>query len=149
MIRDGSRVKIGGNRKSIHKLLSNKNKKRTAKRKVAKRGGGCGCASGNKQHGGRITKPAEFYGGNSGRYFAEGAKELVPEDSAYGKTNAVSFGVTNLGMTETGPNLGPYPNSSGMMTGGAKVKKGGSRSMRKGRKGRKSTKGKKRTAKKC
>jgi hypothetical protein len=146
MIRDGSRVKIGGKRRSMHKLLDNKKKRtvrrKVSKRKVSKRGGGCGCA-GNKQSGGRVMKPAEFYGGNSGRYFAEGAKELVPEDSAYGKTNAVSFGVTNLGMTETGPNLGPYPNSSGMMTGGAKCKKGGKRSMRKGRKG------KKRTAKNC
>jgi hypothetical protein len=147
MIRDGSRVKIGGKRRSMHKLLDNKKKRtvrrKVAKRKVSKRGGGCGCAGGNKQSGGRVMKPAEFYGGNSGRYFAEGSKELVPEDSAYGKTNAVSFGSTNLGMTETGPNLGPYPNSSGMMTGGANCKKGGKRSMRKGRKG------KKRTAKKC
>jgi hypothetical protein len=122
MIRDGSRVKIGGKRRSMHKLLMKKNR-------TNKRGGGYGC---NKQQGGRIVKPAEFHGGNSGRYFAEGAKELVPEDSAYGKTNAVSFGITNLGMTETGPNLGPYPKSSGMMTGGAKSKKRG------GRKGKKS-----------
>jgi hypothetical protein len=140
MIRDGTRDKlIGGRNRSMHRLLKRKNSRRTRRRTNAKRGGGCGCAAGgDKQSGGRVVKPAEFYGGNSGRYFAEGAKELIPEDSAYGKTNAVSFGVTNLGMTETGPNLGPYPNSSGMMTGGAKK-----RSYRKGRKGTKAKKGKK------
>lgn len=154
MIRDGSYVKIGGsrshksmrktsnkgkktnktNKKSLYKLLSKKN--RTLK-------AGCGCD--RSQSGGRVMKPAEFYGGNSSRYFASGAKELVPADHAYGKTRAVSFGEIANDMKTSGPNLGPYPNSSGMMTGGSnKVKKGkSSRRGKKGKKGKKSNKSRK------
>lgn len=137
MIRDGSRVMIGGkrNKRSMHKLLSKKNK-------TTKRGGGCGCA---KQSGGRVMKPAEFYGGTSGRYFSEGSEQLKPFNTAYGMSNPVSFGVTNIGMTETGPNLAPGPGSSGMMTGGK-------RKCRKNSKGRRHNKrktSKKSTKRKC
>jgi hypothetical protein len=95
--------------RKLYKTLSKKNK--THKRQ---RGGKCGC--GSKQSGGRVVKPAEFYGGNSGRYYTT---TPTPEGHAYGKTHAVSFGSIASDMTTTGPNLGPYPNSSGMMTGGA------------------------------
>ena len=75
-----------------------------------------------KQTGGRVVKPSEYYGHNSGRYYSAGSPELTPCNSAYGKTRAVSFGNINSSFTETGPNLGPYPGSSGKMTGGGKNK---------------------------
>ena len=74
------------------------------------------------QTGGRVVKPSEYYGHNSGRYYSAGSPELTPCNSAYGKTRAVSFGNINSSFTETGPNLGAYPGSSGKMTGGAKKK---------------------------
>ena len=95
--------------RKLQKKISKKNK--TLKRQ---RGGNCGC--GSKQSGGRVVKPAEYYGGNSKRYHKMAP---MPEDHAYGKTHAVSFGSIASDMASTGPNLGPYPNSSGMMTGGA------------------------------
>tara|TARA_B100000927_G_scaffold110127_1_gene88903 strand:+ start:115 stop:540 length:426 start_codon:yes stop_codon:yes gene_type:complete len=72
----------------------------------------------NKQTGGRVVKPSEYYGGSSGRYFPSGSPSLTPCNSAYGATNAVSFGKINDDYTSSGPNLGPYPGSSGKMTGG-------------------------------
>jgi len=112
MIRDKSYVKTGGSsNKSLYKLLKKVKRNRTKKQK----GSGNGCV---RQEGGRVVKPNEYYGGDSGRYFADGSKQLIPEDSAYGITRAVSFGNISNDMTTTGPNLGPYPNSSGMMTGG-------------------------------
>jgi len=95
--------------RKLQKTLSKKN--RTHKKQ---RGGKCGC--GSKQSGGRVMKPAEYYGGDSKRYHKTAP---MPEDHAYGKTHAVSFGSIASDMTTTGPNLGPYPNSSGMMTGGS------------------------------
>ena len=71
-----------------------------------------------KQSGGRVVKPSEYYGGSSGRYFPSGSPSLTPCNSAYGTTNAVSFGQISYDYTSSGPNLGPYPGSSGKMTGG-------------------------------
>lgn len=71
-----------------------------------------------KQSGGRVVKPSEYYGGSSGRYFPSGSPSLTPCNSAYGTTNAVSFGKISDDYTSSGPNLGPYPGSSGKMTGG-------------------------------
>lgn len=138
MIRDKSFVKTGGASKNLYNSLKRKNSRKNRTRKQT--AGGCGCNSAVKT-GGAVIKPAEFYGGNSGRYYATGAPELVPADSAYGKTRAVSFGQLADDMKTTGPNLGPYPNSSGMMTGGK-------RKYNKGKKGRKSTKSKKSKGKK-
>ena len=75
-----------------------------------------------KQAGGRVVKPSEYYGGSSGRYFPSGSPSLTPCNSAYGTTNAVSFGKINDDYTSSGPNLGPYPGSSGKMTGGKRKK---------------------------
>jgi hypothetical protein len=74
--------------------------------------------------------PAEYYGGNSGRYFPEGSSELVPADHAYGKTVATSHGVVIDG-NQMGPNLAPYSGSSGTLTGGARKRKSKSRSGKK------------------
>lgn len=122
--------------RKLKKTLSKKN--RTHKR--SQRGAGCGC--GSRQYGGRVVKPAEYYGGDSKRYHAIAP---APEDHAYGKTNAVSFGSIAADMQSTGPNLAPYPNSSGMMTGGAKrrgSKSKGKKGMRK-RSNKSKSKGKK------
>lgn len=75
-----------------------------------------------KQAGGRVVKPSEYYGGSSGRYFPSGSPSLTPCNSAYGTTNAVSFGKISDDYTSSGPNLGPYPGSSGKMTGGKRKK---------------------------
>lgn len=95
--------------------LTRKLKRAMKKSKSHKKQNGAGCGCGSKQSGGRVVKPAEYYGGNSKRYYGQ---EPMPENHAYGKTNAVSFGSISPDMMSTGPNLGPYPNSSGMMTGG-------------------------------
>ena len=60
------------------------------------------------QTGGHVL-PSEYFGRNSGRYFAPGSKQLVPGNHSCGKTNAVSFPHTNLG---------PIPNHTGVQTGG-------------------------------
>ena len=58
-----------------------------------------------KQQGGGVL-PAEYFGGNSGRYFEEGAPELVNCDTAYG-TIIRSHGVVMGGENGNGwdPNL--------------------------------------------
>ena len=117
MIRDKSYVKIGGTKKNLHKLLKKAKRSRTKKQI----GAACGCEK--TQNGGKIMKPAEYYGGNSGRYFSSGSKELIPADGDYGKTRAVSFGMISDDKTTTGPNLGPYPKSSCSMIGGKRSKK--------------------------
>ena len=158
MIRDNSYVNIGGSKKSIHKLLKKNLRSRTKKQL----GSGCGCSKqlggscpykqqgGScpyKQQGGRVVKPNEYYGGDSGRYFAEGSTKLIPEPHAYGVNNPVSFGSISSDMTQSGPNLGPSPNTSGMMTGGKRRKRKSGKSGKSGKVG-KSGKGKKRTSSK-
>lgn len=41
---------------------------------------------------------------------------------AYGQARASSFGSVHKDWKESGPNLASYPGSSGMMTGGSKLK---------------------------
>ena len=80
-----------------------------------------GDGQGSRGHG--YSFPIEYYGGNSKRYFPAGSPELVPEDSAYGKTVATGFGkdVESLeGENMTGPDLAPFPRTSGVQTGGRK-----------------------------
>lgn len=64
-----------------------------------------------------MSLPIEYFGGNSGRYFAPGSPELVPGNSAYGPTFASSHGVS-MNASSMGPDLGPFPNHSGQQTGG-------------------------------
>ena len=87
-----------------------------------------------KQSGGRVVKPSEYYGGSSGRYFPSGSPSLTPCNSAYGTTNAVSFGKISDDYTSSGPNLGPYPGSSGKMTGGKRKNRRKNRSNNKNKK---------------
>tara|TARA_B100000925_G_C22000778_1_gene471190 strand:+ start:2054 stop:2410 length:357 start_codon:yes stop_codon:yes gene_type:complete len=75
-----------------------------------------------KQKGGRVAFPSEYFGGNSGRYFAPGSVELNIGSSAYGANHATSRG-TLIGQNLTGPDLGPTSHS-GVQTGGYKQKGG-------------------------
>ena len=69
-----------------------------------------------KQKGGRVTMSSEYYGINSGRYYNE-ANNMMGSSSAYGKTSPTSHG-SLIGKNLLGPDLGAYPNHSGMHTGG-------------------------------
>ena len=73
-----------------------------------------------RQRGGRVSMPLEYFGGNSGRYFAEGSPELADGSSAYGPFYSVSQGVPSANGQMFGPNVGPYPASSCTQTGGKK-----------------------------
>jgi len=85
-----------------------------------------------RQKGGRVSMPLEYFGGNSGRYFAEGSSELADGSSAYGPFYSVSQGVPSANGQMFGPNVGPYPAASCTQTGGKK------RKTRKGSKGKSS-----------
>ena len=100
-------------------------KKRSAKKNYQKGGDG----QGNGGH--DVGFPIQYFGGKLNRYFPAGSPELVPKNGAYGETVATSFGknVPSLyAKNMVGPNLAPFPNSSGIQTGGKKKKnkKGGS-----------------------
>ena len=73
---------------------------------------------------GGAPQSAEFFGGNSNRYFEEGAPELTNCDGAYGKIIPRSYGVVmdspNGGWM--GPNLSSFPNSNNNQTGGRRTK---------------------------
>ena len=73
-----------------------------------------------KQNGGGVL-PAEYFGGNSGRYFEEGAPELLECDTAYGRAIARSHGVVMDAPNGNwmGPNLASYPNATPLQTGGS------------------------------
>jgi hypothetical protein len=85
----------------------------------------------NMRGGNANVRPAEYYGGDSGKYY-----ETPPAAglSAYGQINAVSHGVTKNNVV--GPNLAVYPGGSLLQTGGrcpcGKLKRrgGGSRRRR-------------------
>lgn len=69
----------------------------------------------HKQHGGKAVFPAEYFGGNSGRYFDAGSTELQTPVGV----NAVSQGT--MGADSMGPNLTVYNGSdapTGIQTGG-------------------------------
>ncbi len=51
-----------------------------------------------------------------------GAGKRVEPCHAYGQDRASSFGSVHDDWKAAGPNLAPYPETSGMMTGGAKRK---------------------------
>ena len=77
--------------------------------------------------GGHATSfPSEYFGVDSGRYFPEPFSN--PGTNGYGDHLPVSNG-ENAGIEGfVGPNLAPYPNSNGQMTGG------GARKLRRKRK---------------
>jgi hypothetical protein len=78
----------------------------------------------NLMVGGADVNAGEYYGGNSQRYFPSGSDKLKVPCHAYGQGRASSFGSVHNDWKSAGPNLAPYPGSSGMMTGGAKRKSG-------------------------
>ena len=63
------------------------------------------------------TLPAEYYGGDSGRY---SVTPPPPGECAYGEVVPQSFGMPIEGANAVGPNLCVYPNSSPLQTGGAR-----------------------------
>ena len=73
----------------------------------------------SKQQGGGVL-PAEYFGGNSGRYYEEGAPELANCESAYGTIIPTSHGVVMGGDNSQwmGPNLAMFPNATKAQTGG-------------------------------
>ena len=75
------------------------------------------------QKGGGVL-PAEYFGGNSGRYYEEGAPELLNCDTAYGKVIPRSFGVVMDPPNNNwmGPNLASFPNATPLQTGGGNGK---------------------------
>ena len=72
-----------------------------------------------KQNGGGVL-PAEYYGGNSGRYFEEGSPELLNCETAYGRVIPRSHGVVMDAPNGNwmGPNLASFPNATPLQTGG-------------------------------
>jgi hypothetical protein len=77
----------------------------------------------NMQNGGGVL-PAEYFGGNSGRYFEAGSPELVNCTNAYGRNITSSHGVVmdpphNMWM---GPNMATVPDFRDL-TGGGKKKR--------------------------
>ena len=78
--------------------------------------------------------PAEYFGGNSGRYFAAGSPELENCTNAYGISFPSSHGVVMPGENANfmGPQLAPHPNWLDMT--------GGSRRRRTSRKNKKTKK---------
>ena len=74
---------------------------------------------GGLQTGGRVVHSAEYYGNDSGKYYADGDPNLIIGDSAYGQNLATSRGIS-IGNNMTGPDLGPT-NHSGLQTGGYSV----------------------------
>ena len=90
--------------------------------------------------GGAVRMPHEYFGTDSGRYFAEGSAELADGSSAYGPFHSVSQGVASADGQMFGPNVGPYPMSSCTQTGGKKSKKSTKKSPKKTPKGCKKSK---------
>ena len=70
-------------------------------------------------------KPVSRYFDNlnkqyGGQYYPAGVPAMKIPDHAYGKGIATSFGTVHSDWKLAGPNLAPYPNSSGQMTGGSR-----------------------------
>ena len=73
------------------------------------------------------TLPAEYYGGDSGRY---SATPPPPGECAYGQVVPQSFGMPIEGANAVGPNLCVYPNGSPLQTGGRRRRSRRTRSRR-------------------
>ena len=93
-----------------------KNRSKNQKRRSSSR-------SHQRLRGGAVRMPHEYFGTDSGRYFAEGSAELADGSSAYGPFHSVSQGVASADGQMFGPNVGPYPMSSCTQTGGKKSAK--------------------------
>lgn len=90
--------------------------------------------AGGNQTGGAVRMPAEYFGGNSGRY----SENPQSGSHSYGPMPANSFG----------RNLGPYPGQSSTLTGGGRKKRSSSKSKKSSSKRRSSkSTGKRRSSK--
>ena len=94
---------------------STKSKSKSTSRKMTKR-------TRKMKRGGAVRMPHEYFGTDSGRYFATGDPKLTDGSSAYGPFMAVSQGVPIMDGQMVGPNMGPYPASSCTQTGGRRRK---------------------------
>ena len=125
-------IKRGGGKSPNTVKRGGGSKHNTVKRGGAKPSNNKAKLVGGSKHntvkrGGAVRMPSEYYGVESGRYFADGSPELANGESAYGKFIDVSQGVSSLsGMV--GPNVASYPNASCTQTGGAKRSKRSKRS---------------------
>jgi hypothetical protein len=86
--------------------------KKTKKQPI--RGKGKRKTSKRTMKGGRVHMPGAYFGTPSKVFTPDAAAGYEP--SAYGETVPVSYGVMHNGMT--GPDLGVFPNASGVQTGG-------------------------------
>ncbi len=64
-----------------------------------------------RQSGGRVVMPSEYYGLNSGRYYADGSTMLTPREGSFSPIVARSFGTLIDNNTFMAPNLPPFPNA--------------------------------------
>ena len=108
-------------RKSSKRPASRRPKRRTSKQVRSRQ-------TRRRQRGGRVGMPIEYYGGNSGRFTGNAGATC---QHAYGDGLTQSHGTDREGGA-VGPNLGVYPNSSLMQTGGNRKRKGERKTVRKG-----------------
>ena len=109
-------------RKSSKRPASRRPKRRTSKQVRSRQ-------TRRRQRGGRVGMPIEYYGGNSGRFTGNAGTTC---QHAYGDGLTQSHGTDREGGALR-PNLGVYPNSSLMQTGGNRKRRS------RGRKGAKKT----------
>jgi len=116
---------------------STKSKSKSTSRKMTKR-------TRKMKRGGAVRMPHEYFGTDSGRYFATGDPKLAEGSSAYGPFMAVSQGVPVMDGQMVGPNMGPYPAASCTQTGGRRRRHKKSMKSKKSMKTKKSKKSKSR-----
>lgn len=97
---------MGGKIPPSKKRLSKKRAQQPKKTKQSKKR--------STMKGGRVHMPGAYFGTPSKVFTPNAAAGY--EASAYGKTVPVSYGIIHAG--KTGPNLGVFPNASGVQTGG-------------------------------
>ena len=112
-------IQTGGLNKKAKK--AKKAKKSKKKSRKSKKGGD---GNHNIQS---VGMPIQYFGGDVTKYYPSGSPELQPGTGAYGPIVAKSFGTYDPTLTcgndsSTAPNLSPYPNSTGIQTGGNRKK---------------------------
>lgn len=75
------------------------------------------------QKGGRVSMPLQYFQSGLSNLYSCLPNVNLNSVTGYGPVNAVSHGVVNSDGTATGPNLAPFPKSSGLQTGGAKKRR--------------------------
>ena len=83
------------------------------------------------QKGGRVSMPLQYFQSGLSNLYSCLPNVNLSSVTGYGPVNAVSHGVVNSDGTATGPNLAPFPKSSGLQTGGAKKRRSKSKKSKK------------------